>query len=188
MRPPVALRSGPLNSGLWKLGFGGPLVNSWGGLLLTLEMLSICSVLRSQAFFLFWGASNYSWNGPKMGISGGPKLTQQRVCIYIYIFIYIYIYLLWCHYLGQVWPFEVSLSGPSLLFTKHCSSKNTIKKGFQHFLFEKNCARKFEVLLSGPSWSFLRCSQLGPDNNTYLAQIITPQMHFFFNFLLLKMC
>ena len=58
LRPLLALRSGPLNSGLWKLGFGGPLVNSWGGLLLTLEMLSICSVLRNQAFFLFWGASN----------------------------------------------------------------------------------------------------------------------------------
>ena len=56
--PPVALRSGPLNSGLWKLGFGGPLVNSWGGLILSLEMLSICSVLRNEAFFLFWGASN----------------------------------------------------------------------------------------------------------------------------------
>ena len=35
------------------------------------------------------------------------------------------------------------------------------------------------MLLSGPSWSFLRCSQLGPDNNTYLAQIITPQNAFF---------
>ena len=35
--------------------------------------------------------------------------------------------------------------------------------------------RKFEVLLSWPSWPFLSCSKLGPDNNTYLAQIITPQ-------------
>ena len=36
---------------------------------------------------------------------------------------YIYIYMLRCYYLGQVWPFEVLLSGPSLLFTKHCLSK-----------------------------------------------------------------
>ena len=34
-----------------------------------------------------------------------------------------YIYMLWCYYLGQVWPFEVLLSGPSLFFTKHCLSK-----------------------------------------------------------------
>ena len=40
--------------------------------------------------------------------------------------IYIYIYKLWCYYLGQVWPFEVLLSGPSLLFTKHCLSKKTL--------------------------------------------------------------
>ena len=100
---------------------------------------------------------------------------------------YIYIYMLWCYYLGQVWPFEVLLSGPSLLFTKHCLSKNTIKIGVSTLFFWKtNCARKFEVLLSGPSWSFLRCSQLGPNNNTYLAQIITPQNAFFFQFFAFK--
>ena len=83
--------------------------------------------------------------------------------------------MLWCYYLGQVWPFEVLLSEPSLLFTKHCLSKNTIKnRGFSPFFLKTNCARKCEVLLSGPSWPFLSCSQLGPDNNTYLAQIITP--------------
>ena len=41
------------------------------------------------------------------------------------------------------------------------------------------------MLLSGPSWPFLSCSQLGPDNNTYLAQIITPQNGFL---LLFFMC
>ena len=118
------------------------------------------------------------------------------VCIYVYIYmyislslslslsIYIYIYiccgviiwakfgLLRCYYLGQV-----------CFFTKHCLSKNTIKIGVSAlFFWKKNCARKFEVLLSGPSWSFLRCSQLGPNNNTYLAQITTPQNAFFFVF------
>ena len=96
---------------------------------------------------------------------------------------YIYMHMLWCYYLAQVWPFEVLLSGPSLFFTKHCLSKNTIKIGVSAlFFWKKNCARKFEVLLSGPSWPFLSCSQLGPDNNTYLAQIITPQNAFFFFF------
>ena len=92
-----------------------------------------------------------------------------------------YIYMLWCYYLGQVWPFEVLLSGPSLLFTKHCLPKNTIQIGVSALsVLKKNCVRKLEVLLSGPSWPFLSCSQLGPDNNTYLAQIITPQNGFFF--------
>ena len=40
-------------------------------------------------------------------------------------------------------------------------------------------------LSSGPSWPFLSCSKLGPDNNTYLAQIITPQNGIFFAY---KMC
>ena len=88
----------------------------------------------------------------------------------------------------------VLLSGPSLafwgviiwakfVFYKTLFVKNTIKIGVSA-PFWKNCARKFEVLLSGPSWPFLSCSQLGPDNNTYLAQIITPQNAFFVFFAL----
>ena len=37
-----------------------------------------------------------------------------------------YVYLLWCYYLGQVWPFEVLLSGPSLLFYKTLFVKKTL--------------------------------------------------------------
>ena len=93
----------------------------------------------------------------------------------------------------------VLLSGPSLafwgviiwakfVFYKTLFVKKHYKnRGFSTFFFwKKNCARKFEVLLSGPSWSFLRCSQLGPNNNTYLAQIITPQNAFFFQFFAFK--
>ena len=64
------------------------------------------------------------------------KLSVTAYDMYIYIYIYlglviyigIYIYMLWCYYLGQVWPFP--------------------------------------VLLSGPSWPFLCCNKLGPDNST----------------------
>ena len=109
----------------------------------------------------------------------GPGF-DSTACIYIYI----YMHMLWCYYLGQVWPFEVLLSGPSLFFYKTLFVKKHYKnRGFSTFF---NCARKFEVLLSGPSWPFLRCSQLGPDNNTYLAQIITPQNAFFFQFFAFK--
>ena len=62
-----------------------------------------------------------------------------HIYIYIYIYtcihVYIYTYMLWCYYLGQVWPFEVLLSGPSLFFTKHCLSKNTIKIGVSALFF-----------------------------------------------------
>ena len=76
--------------------------------------------------------------------------------------------LLRCHYLGQV-----------------CILQNTVcqkhyKIGVSALCFwKKSCARKFEVSLSGPSWPSLSCSQLGPDNDTYLAQIMTPQNGFF---------
>ena len=63
---------------------------------------------------------------------------------------HIYIYMLWCYYLGQVWPFEVLLSGPSLFFTKHCLSKNTIKIGVSALFFLKKIAR-----------ANLRCYYLG---------------------------
>ena len=42
---------------------------------------------------------------------------------------YIYIYKLWCYYLGQVWPFEVLLSGPSFFLQNTVCQKNTIKMG-----------------------------------------------------------
>ena len=115
-------------------------------------------------------------------------ITLQYITLHTYTHHCIYIYAV------------VLLSGPSLAFwgviiwAKFVFLQNTVcqkhykHRGFSTFVFEKNCARKFEVLLSGPSWSFLRCSQLGPNNNTYLAQIITPQNAFFFNFLLLKIC
>ena len=64
---------------------------------------------------------------------------------------HIYIYMLWCYYLGQVWPFEVLLSGPSLFFTKHCLSKKHYKnRGFSTFFLEKKIAR-----------ANLRCYYLG---------------------------
>ena len=70
------------------------------------------------------------------------------------------------------------LSGPSLalleviIWSKFVFSKTPIaKKHYKNrsfspfFLKTKNCAQKFWKLLSGPSWRFLRRSQLGPDNN-----------------------
>ena len=70
--------------------------------------------------------------------------------------------LLRCYYLGQV----------CFLLQNTVCQKSTIQIGVSaHFVLTKNSVRNFELLLSGPSWAFLSCSELGPDNNTYLAQI-----------------
>ena len=76
--------------------------------------------------------------------------------------------MLWCYYLGQVWPFEVLLSGPSLLFTKHCLSKTLYKIGVSAlFFFEKKIARaNLRCYYLGQVGHFLSCNQLGADNNT----------------------
>ena len=113
----------------------------------------------------------------------GNVITEVLIHIYIAkyvdiccgVIIWAKFGLLRCYYLGQV-----------------CFLQNTVcqkhykNRGLSTFFLQKKCARKFEVLLSGPSWSFLRCNQLGPNNNTYLAQIITPQNAFFFVFFAFK--
>ena len=58
--------------------------------------------------------------------------------------------MLWCYYLGQVWPFEVLLSGPSLFFYKTLFVKNTIKIGVSALSFFEKIAR-----------ANLRCYYLG---------------------------
>ena len=60
---------------------------------------------------------------PPVGVSPIYIYMYTCVCIYKHVHTDTYIYMLWCYYLGQVWPFEVLLSGPSLFFTKHCLSK-----------------------------------------------------------------
>ena len=61
-----------------------------------------------------------------------------------------------------------------------CFIENTVCRkrynnmGFDTF-WKKSCAQQFQGLLSGPSWPFLCCDKLGPDNNPHLSQIITPE-------------
>ena len=103
---------------------------------------------------------------------------KSCMATYLYRHIYIYIYVV------------KSLSGPSLalleviiwskfVFSKTPIAKNTIKIGVSAFFLEK-IARKKWKLLSGPSWRFLRRSQLGPDNNFQLGPDNNfPKMPFF---------
>ena len=69
------------------------------------------------------------------------------VCMYVYTCIYTYIHI---YYLGQVWPFEVLLSGPSLLFYKTLYVKKQYKNRVSVQFFEKQIAR-----------ANLRCYYLG---------------------------
>ena len=65
---------------------------------------------------------------------------------------------------------EVIIWSKFVFFPKHRLPKNTIKIGVSAlFFWKKNCAQKIWKLLSGPSWRFLRRSQLGPDNNFQLG-------------------
>ena len=112
----------------------------------------------------------------------GGQTTNSRVyiCIYIYMRCRVIIWakfgVFHSYYLGQV------------CFCLNTVCKNTIKIGVSALIKNKKCAQKFAGLLSGPSWPFLCCNKLGPDNNPNLAQIITLQNGHFFLFLLLKMC
>ena len=58
--------------------------------------------------------------------------------------------------------------------------KNTRAIGVStHFCSKQKVARKkIQGLSSGPNWPLLRRTKLGPENNPYLDQIITPQMYF----------
>ena len=124
---------------------------------------------------------------PCQCIWGALVFVSMYVCIYIYIYIY---------------AVEL-LSGPRLALFKVINwpkfvffSKTPIAKkhyknrGLSPFFVEKkNCAQNIWKLLPGPSWRFLRRSQLGPDNNFQLGPDNNFQKcHFFCNFLLRKMC
>ena len=102
---------------------------------------------------------------------------ERRTYIYIYIFFFIYScrVIIWAkfgdlkgYYLGQV------LLKKTLFAKKHYKNR-----GFSTFL---SVHKKFEGLLAGPSWPFLCCNKLGPENNPYLAQIITLQNGHLFAF------
>ena len=88
------------------------------------------------------------------------------MCIYIYIYIYIFFFLFFFFcYLGQAWPFEVILPGPSL-FSK-CVYQKHYKIGFLH-TFRRAAAAQCK----------LRCYYLGRVGHLYVAtnvdQIIAP--------------
>ena len=63
-----------------------------------------------------------------------------------------------------------------------CQKKHYNNSGFSpFFLKKKRCAQKFQGSLSGPSLRFLKRTQLGPDTDPYLDQIMTPQNACFCN-------
>ena len=128
-----------------------------------------------------------------LGKKGASLRGRCHIYIYIYIYIYTYIYI-------YIYIIAVELlSGPSLalleviiwskfvfFYKTPIVKKNTIKLGFQHIFLAKNCALKNWKLLSGPSWRFLRRTQLGPDNNFQLGPDNNFQKCHFFQIIALK--
>ena len=119
---------------------------------------TICVFLDQQKHYKNWekqakkildGFSTQPWTDFQLK---NPQILDGFFNSTAYIYIYIYICMLWCYYLGQVWPFEVLLSGLSLFFfTKHCFvPKHCKNRCFSTFVFEKQIAR-----------TNLRCYYLG---------------------------
>ena len=91
------------------------------------------------------------------------RIPAATASIYIYICCEVIIW-------SKFGPFGSYYLVQVCFFLKHRLPKNTIKIGVSDLFFgKKNCAQKFWKLLSGPSWRFLRRSQLGPDNNFQLG-------------------
>ena len=89
--------------------------------------------------------------------------------------------MLWSSYLVQVWGFGKLLSGPSLFFVLKTpiAKKHYKNRVSAHFCGKKMRAKNWK-LLSGPSWRFLRRTQLGPDNNFQLGPDNNFQKKFIF--------
>ena len=83
--------------------------------------------------------------------------------------IYIYIYAVKLLSGPSLAPFGSYYLVQSLFFSKTPIAKKHYKNRGFSTLFWKNCAQKNWKLLSGPSWRFLRRTQLGPDNNFQLG-------------------
>ena len=98
--------------------------------------------------------------------------------------------MLWCYYLGQVWPFWGVIIWAKFAFYKTLFVKNTIRLGVSALLFWKKLRAQIWGVIIWAKLAILSCNQLGPDNNTCLARIITPQNDFFIVFVLrlIKMC
>ena len=124
---------------------------------------------------------NNAWEGLKLKRSTCNATRRLYIYIYTaYIYIvhpykhFIYIYICWYSCEVIIWskfgPFGSYYLVQVCFFSKTPIAKKHYKnRGFSPFFWKKNCAQKFWKLLSGPSWRFLRRSQLGPDNNFQLG-------------------
>ena len=96
-----------------------------------------------------------------------------------------------CKYLGGMLLYAVELlscpslafwgllSGPSLFFL-HCLSKHYKNRGFSTSVWKDIVRKQFRGYYLVQVCVFLKRTQLGPDNNPYLDEIITPRNVFFF--------
>ena len=87
--------------------------------------------------------------------------------------------MLWSYYLVQVWPFQGLLSGPcSFVFNTVCQKHCKIGVSTLFFVTKKLRTEKSGFIIWS-KFALLKRTQLGPDNNPYLDQIITPDILLF---------
>ena len=127
-----------------------------------------------SVFSLFFGGGG-GWGGCSTCLTAPPP---RRPLLLVYnlccgVVIWAKFGLLRCYYLGQV-----------CFFTKHCVKKHN-KIGVWALFLKKERAQIWGVIIWA-KLAILSCNQLGPDNNTYLAQIRTPQNGIFLFFCAFK--
>ena len=94
--------------------------------------------------------------------------------------IYIYIYICAVELLsGPSLAFSGVIIWSKFVFLNTVCQKHYKNRGFSTCFEKKSCAQKNSGVIIWSKFAFLKRTQLGPDNNPYLDQIITPQMYFF---------
>ena len=100
----------------------------WGSLSALLSTIQISCFWLLAAVGMIFLKKKGLLISPLGYIKWGPLSSHQDIYIYSY-------------YLGQVWPFEGLLSGPSLFFNTVCK-KHYKNRGFSTFCFEKKSVHK----------------------------------------------
>ena len=145
--------------------------------MLLIVFFSLLSRLVTFCLFLF-----STFLAPTKCKGGWPSISVKRLPLKMYC-----IYMLWSYYLAKIGQLRCYHLG-QVFFLEVVCIKNTINIGFRHIskrgaVAQSNC-RRYSL---GQGFPFLFCTKLGPDKNTYLAQIITPQNgHFFSDFRFIK--
>ena len=163
--------------------------NILGNYAYSLSLLKILFVLDLEFYpAIFW--RNFGLKGsdpPNLAfclLKLGTNFLWDNVTFSLSLYIYLCCeVIIWSKFgpFGSYYLVQVCFFSKTPIAKKHYKNR-----GFSPFFGKTNCAQKFWKLLSGPSWRFLRRSQLGPDNNFQLGPDNNFQKCLFLYFFALK--